>query len=235
MKKGLALTFSIFLLAIFLISFVSAEDVSAEGSAAAEKATSWVAGFLGSTIGTIGTSLGTSLTSVMASKILLWILLYLLIWDILLVFNFNSILKYVIPFIITAIAMLALPEGFIGAISVSYGAMGAAILSVIPFIILFIFSARVESRLVARIAWLFFAAYFFGLAIYGWATNTGFAGRIAYIIAGIAGFIVFFFIGTIRNFMFSEQLADSEEAGDKIVEEAKLIYKQRRKEVGALS
>ena len=68
-------------------------------------------------------------------------------------------IKWGISIAITAIAMIGIPPELYNALEVQYGAMGSAILAVIPFVILLFFTMKVGSLLVARITWLFFALY----------------------------------------------------------------------------
>jgi len=68
-------------------------------------------------------------------------------------------IKWGISIAITAIAMIGIPPGLYNALEVQYGAMGSAILAVIPFAIILFFTMKVGSLLIARMTWLFFALY----------------------------------------------------------------------------
>lgn len=100
-------------------------------------------------------------------------------------------IKWGISIAITAIAMIGIPPEVYNALEVQYGAMGSAILAVIPFAILLFFTMKVGSLLIARLTWLFFALYslfmfwgrFFASASgEGWPYVIGFAATICMIV-----------------------------------------------------
>jgi hypothetical protein len=143
--------------------------------------------------------------------------------------------------IITLLAILWLPSNFITAIRDQYGVMGAAILSVIPFIILLIFTVRTGSILVGRLLWLFYVVYYFALYIYRVAqlyTTSGtfslFATQaIPYIGAIIVGILMLIFLSPIRKFIFKGEMEKIKEAGTEVVERGKLLHKLQKKELEA--
>jgi hypothetical protein len=181
------------------------------------------------------------------TRIFFFILLYMIIYNIVgVMFHFDEhtfggrFMAWGVPAIIALLAMIALPANFIEAIRTSYGAMGAAILSVIPFIILLIFTFRVHSLLVGRMVWLFFVVYYFALYIYsivtaetigdgwtGWIT----AETIPYIAAIVAGLLIFFGLAAFRNMYFRGEMQAVHEAGRQVAQRGKLLHKLQREEL----
>jgi len=126
--------------------------------------------------------------------------------------------------IITALSVMFLPNSFVGAIALQYGAMGAAILTIIPFVIMLIFTVRLKSILVGRILWVFYVVYYFALFMYRlgeigfWTINS-----IPYWAAIIGGVIVFFFIIKIKEIIFKEKLKDIQLAGKEVAARRKAL------------
>ncbi len=158
----------------------------------------------------------------------------------------SRLTKIIITFLITAISLLALPSGFLESIITQYGAMGAAILSIIPFMIMLVFSVRVESLLVARVVWIFYMIYYFALYIYKavivsggqywWGVFTlGFGGAptevIPYSFAFYAGLLIFFLIKPIRRAVFRGKMDSIKESGRKVATKAKLLHELQSKEL----
>jgi hypothetical protein len=148
--------------------------------------------------------------------------------------NQRAWIKWTITGVITALALIALPSNFIEAIRAQYGAMGAAILSVIPFAILLVFSVRVQSALVGRVVWIFFVVYYFALYIYMIVTEkTGWisAETIPFFFAIIAGILIFFLLGPIRRALFYGEMDAVKESGTKVAKRAKLLHELQSKEL----
>jgi hypothetical protein len=121
----------------------------------------------------------------------------------------------------TVLAIVGLPPSFLESIRVSYGAMGATILSVIPFLIIFWFSIKTKNLLMARITWLFFAFYYLflylSILIKRWSelkTSPISGPLFPYLLAFITGIIIFFYILKIREFVWNEKLNASKEQGE---------------------
>lgn len=128
--------------------------------------------------------------------------------------------------IITILAFMYTPTGFWASIAVQYSALGATILTIIPFAILFWFTTAItESRIIARVCWIAFVAYYFiilGEIIASYYTPDMSLGQIffstqtaPYTLGIIAGIIVLVLIGFFRNWFFNEELASEAEAGRK--------------------
>ena len=155
MKRDVRKFFVLGLFSILLISFV-AGIVSAATNG--EIAVTSIADFL-RTLGANPASLSSILLGV-----LLWIVLYSIVKEI---FGFSGgrsnfawIGPGAVSLIIVILTFLYLPSNFVEAIALQYSAMGAAILTVIPFVIILYFTTVVtKSQLVARAVWIFYTVY----------------------------------------------------------------------------
>ena len=125
---------------------------------------------------------------------------------------------------ITSLALLGLPKGFLEAVRTQYGAMGATILTVIPFMIIAVFSIKVKNILIARVTWIFYAMYYFAMYTYriyeygGWFTSES----LPYMAAFVVGIVLFFGVGVIRNLMFIGEVEGLMESGMKKVQKRKV-------------
>ena len=149
-------------------------------------------------------------------------------------FQESKVISWIISGLVTAIALYGLPSGFLEALRSSYGAMGAALLTIVPFIIVLLFSFRVGNGFIARITWLFFAIYYFVLYIYNWAGLGGAwdsSAALPYLLGVIAGIIIFFFIIPIRKAVFKGKLEAVEEEGKKIARRGGLLHELQKDEL----
>ena len=140
----------------------------------------------------------------------------------------NVWIKWGITISVTFLALLGLPAGFLETIRVQYGAMGATILTLIPFIIVFIFSLQTKYLVITRVTWLFYAGYYFGMYSYEVATHGGwFSGEKAlpYMVAWIVGLFLFFGIKSIRNMLFEGKVEGLMEQGIQKVERRAVLQK----------
>ena len=163
-----------------------------------------------------------------ATRILLAVLLFLIIYNIVpsIVGKDSKKVAFFISVAVTLLAMMSIPSGFLDSIATQYGAMGAALLSAIPFVLVLITTVRLSSPLAARVVWLFYALYYFGLYIYKIITNpVGWSSveNIPYLIALIAGVIMFFFIVKIQHIVFKGELETIEQEGKKMAQRRKLL------------
>jgi len=149
----------------------------------------------------------------MLTRVFFAILLFMIVQPIVSQIFKKGWVSWIVGGIVTLLALLALPSNFIEAIRVQYGAMGAAILSIIPFIILLIFTIKLQSKLMARLLWIFFVGYYFLLYLdkvwvgkQAWLSGQ----TIPYVGAIVLGLVIVIFIGHIRNLLFKGEL-DSEE------------------------
>ncbi|MFA4960462.1 MAG: hypothetical protein WC548_02255 [Candidatus Pacearchaeota archaeon] len=127
----------------------------------------------------------------------------------------------------TALAVIWLPGNFLEAIRVGYGAMGATILSVIPFLIIFWFSIKIQSLSVARATWIFYSFYYFALYVSTIMELKG-KGGFPYFIAFIVGLIIFIFMKSFRRWLFKGKIEGIGEEIDKGIKVQKLYRKAAR-------
>ncbi len=170
-----------------------------------------------------------------ATRSLFAILLFLLLYSIVpLIFGEEKkVLNFLISVVITALALLWTPSLFIHSIRTEYGAMGAAILAVVPFLIILIFSIRVKNLFYAQLVWIFFIIYYFALYIYNWAKTGSWLNTemIPYLLSIIAGVFIFFFLPPIRKLLFKGKLEAIEESGEQIAKTAGLLHELQKEEV----
>ncbi|MBU3912765.1 MAG: hypothetical protein KKE50_01590 [Nanoarchaeota archaeon] len=237
---GRIFTFTILglLLCSFLAPFVLAADSTVDTATydtAASATKSAISGALGSIGGVLSPLFG---DKEVLTRVFFAILLYMILYSAIgMIFKGKRALTIIITFLVTAISLLALPSNFIEAIRTQYGAMGAAILSIIPFIIILVFSIKVASALIGRVVWIFYIVYYFALYIYQIATTSSgwlSAETIPYFAAIIAGVFIFFFIGAIRKAWFKGEMADIKEAGTEIIEREQMLNAYEKKRVESL-
>ncbi len=165
--------------------------------------------------------------------ILLFMILYPLVGS---VFKRSNFISFVISGAITALALIALPPNFLSSIRDQYGAMGATILAIIPFIIMLVFTIRVESELVGRVLWIFYALYYFAILIYssvaGGQTFLS-VENIPNFAALLGGVALFFFMPLMREAIFQGKLKGIKEEGVKIASRAKILHKLQQEELDA--
>lgn len=137
-------------------------------------------------------------------------------------------IRWVATIAATALAMIGLPTGFLDVIEANFGAMGGAVLSVIPFLIIFWFSVRVGSFLMARIVWFFYFVYYLALMISGFVKNSTGTGHYFYGLAALMGFLIFIFILKIRGFIFHGEMKGLGEELEKKAKERGVYLKGER-------
>lgn len=208
MKKGVLSLFGLLAITSSIAS-VSAETIATEWG---RTAAGGIVSFLESM----------KLNPTALSTILLGVLLWVILYSIVIKFGFfdeNKKLSWIGPLLIslaiTILSFIYLPENFVEAIVLQYGALGATILTVIPFLILLYFSISVSSSLlIARAIWIFYIVYYFALFSYKLATlpaGSPISEYIPYLGAIIAGILILIFLGAIRKKFWTEELAAKEE------------------------
>jgi len=237
-SKLFAFTILGIILLLFLAPFVLSADTPVN-TANYDTAASVTKGAVSGVLGTIGGALSPLFgDKEVLTRIFFAILLYMIIYSVIgMIFKNKRTLNIIITFLITAISLLALPSSFIEAIRTQYGAMGAAILSVIPFIIMLVFTLKVSNILIGRIVWILYICYYFALYVYQIATtNTGWlsAESIPYFGAIVAGIAIFAMLGLMRKGLFKGKMQGIKEAGAEIVDREKLLNAYERKRVEAL-
>jgi hypothetical protein len=234
MKKEIVSRCLLFMIMLVLVLPVfSAVEVNTEDIVTgAETAGSAVAGFFQGLLDPFygGAS--------MATQVLLGILLFFIYYSVIPDFmgEDNTKLAFLITLIVTIVSVVAIPDGFFSAIMAQYGIMGATLLSVFPFIIILIFSVKAQNTLVARVVWLFYVLYYFGIYLYltinlfidegKWVwVSTEAVNTLPYVIAMIAGFIMFFFIVKIIDVVFEGKMESLENKAENRIDLASLGLK----------
>ncbi|MFH1451927.1 MAG: hypothetical protein ABIF88_01995 [archaeon] len=152
------------------------------------------------------------------SRILLFILLMMAVYSILDNIDFfkKGFVRFTSSLVIALIAVISIPTGFLDAIETQYGAMGAALLVMIPFLIILYFTIKVDNLLIARLTWGFYA--FYNLMLYAYKafviyTDKGFANAslIPHLVGFGLGVFVFFGIKPIRRLIFHGETQALEE------------------------
>ena len=193
-----------------MAGIVSAEDYSAEAGEFAESVTTGFAGFFGSFLEPLFGE------QEMLSRVFFAILLGMIIYSIIsIMFGGSSPwIQWSITGAITSLALVGLPSSLLEAIRTQYAAMGATILTIIPFIIIFIFSLKMKNILIARLTWMFYAMYYLAMYLYEAATRGFFTTEsIPYMAAFFVGIGIFFFLPAIRNLIFKGEVEGLLETG----------------------
>ncbi|MEK6858424.1 MAG: hypothetical protein AABX53_00755 [Nanoarchaeota archaeon] len=174
--------------------------------------------------------------------ILLWIVLYSIVKK---VFNYEgtagSWSAGGVSLIIVFLTFIYVPDNFIEAIALQYSAMGATILTMIPFLILLYFTVVVsDSLFIARVIWIFYTMYY--LIIFGYKFAESAAGtslitldNLPYFGAIIAGIAIIVLLGVMRDKIFSTKLSsDAERAlkGVKVRETSRRIQNEEAESYG---
>jgi hypothetical protein len=117
-------------------------------------------------------------------------------------FGKKNYLDWLISIAVTGLVLLALPKDFYSLILPSYGALGGALLTILPFLVIFFFSVRVKSIAFAQMIWALFGIYFMGFyamsAISLWNADS-YGYSIIYGITGLLGFAMMFIIPYVRS------------------------------------
>ncbi len=215
--NGILGVFVLFLMLI-MPTFVSAKDYSGDAAQVA------------SAIRAFFSTLLMSGSNEIFSRVFLALLLGMVIYSVISVMFKESrpLIKNSITVIVTILALMGLPSGFLKAVMIQYGAMGATILVIIPFIIILTFSMQSKNLLIARATWLVYATYYFsmyfyeifatnGLGWHNWLTTS----TIPYIAGFIAGVFMVVMVGVMRTFVFKGKMESLEEVGENKVKERK--------------
>lgn len=160
--------------------------------------------------------------------LLLWIIINTIVGKIGLAGKGSSIASAAISLIMVVLAFIYLPANFVESAVLGYGAMGATILAVIPFVIIFYFAVTTESLFLSRIIWLFYMVNYLSLFFYKLATVSAWQETIPYIGAIIAGLIIFIFLPTIRKWIFKGEIEGLSEESRKAAERRKVLLEAER-------
>ena len=131
--------------------------------------------------------------------------------------NSSKYIKWGISIAITAIAMLGIPRELYSALEVQYGAMGSAILAVIPFVVILFFTLKVGSLLIGRLTWGFFTIYMIVMSVLRLISPENIAAGASwpYVIGIAAGIAMFWWMPFWRAKLFDEELKAQEEIAKK--------------------
>ncbi len=205
---------------IFFISMMTkvlGTDYSPQIANAAQSLTSTIGNLFGMVASPITGNTG------MFSKFLMFILLGMIIYSIIATMFKGShwFLRSTITISITLLAMIGISNTFLKIITAQYGAMGSAILTVIPFIIILFFSVEIDNLVIAKLTWAFYLMYYLSMYVYLSLVKGGFsaAENIPYGIAFLTGIIIFCFIKEIRNIFTEGELDGLVETAMKKVDE----------------
>lgn len=226
-----------FILVSFLISMLSISIIAQNIDAEQIKETSKTgikavfAPFIGALQGIVELLFGEQWIN--ATRIFLFILLTLIIWSImpLILGEDRTQLNFWISLVIGIISIMAIPPELLDTLLANYGAMGAAILTVIPFAIILVFSVRVRNALLARVVWVFYCIYYFALYLYKIMNASTASESMLYIFAIFGGIVMFFFIGKIRTLLWYGNMSAIKETGNQLIEETALLGKLDRKKL----
>jgi hypothetical protein len=225
---------ALFLGGLFMISLLAMIVAAQEPAQTAEK--------VGSTLGSVVAGFFKGILSPLfgdqqiMTRFFLALLLGLIIYNILpsILGKGKTGISVAIAVVITLLAILSTPKDLLDVIVTQYSAMGAAILTVIPFVIVLVTSVRIQNALAARVIWLAYVVYYISLYIYkiAIAPEGSWAGvNLLYLGAIILGIAIFFSIGAIRNLLFKGEMSALKETGEEIVARGGLLHKLQKKEL----
>jgi len=163
------------------------------------------------------------------SKFLFVILLAMIIYTVISSFfsGSNPFLKWGITISISLLFYIGIPKGYLEGLLVSYGAMGLTILTVIPFMIMVLFTIRVRNLMIARGTWIFYVLYYFVLVIGKiWETS---GAKPVYWIALVGGIAMFLTIPWIRSWFAGSRLDSFLEEGEEALRGNKAVQKLSKK------
>jgi len=209
--KKLILSFIILLVALLSVSFILAQDQPGLDDNIGRGVNNF-ANAIDNFYQSIG--IDSEIFTILMLGILLWMIIYSVIKRMRLFGGeFVGAWSGLFSLIVTILAFIGLPREFIQSLLFQYSAMGATIITAIPFLIMFYFTVFiVRSKLMARAVWLVYTIYFFSLGIFYIANNPNSAGNyltasnIPYFGGMIIGIIVLVYLGFIRRVAFLAEL-----------------------------
>jgi hypothetical protein len=183
--------------------------------------------------------IGGDVTTDFLSKLFFAVLLGMIIYSVVSTFFSDSgaFVQWGITGAVTFIAFFGIPAGYLEALQLSYGAMGLTILTVIPFLIMVLFTVKVKDLMIARGTWVFYVFYYFFLIIQKWWGLAEDVSGVPYWIAFLGGIVMFFMIPYLRHWGEEGKLEALEEKAEtainKNIKIQELAKKSREGEVGA--
>jgi len=134
----------------------------------------------------------------------------------------NFFVSVIISAIITFLAFLYMPDVIIKMIGPQYSVLGATILTLIPFLIMFYFTVFiVRSLVLGKLAWFVFVVYYAGIFVSLFLQSVGESedwvnsSTLPYIIGIGGGIVMFAYLGWFRNFFWREVLASKVEIAER--------------------
>ena len=132
----------------------------------------------------------------------------------------------VVALIVTILAFITLPPQFWTDIALQYSALGATILTLVPFLIMFYFTMAVsESSLLSRFFWVVYVIYYFVVFVYkiamsevSWLDQSNWP----YLIAIVAGILALIALPIIRRWYWKEEILSEKEKMDRKIDRAAL-------------
>lgn len=184
--------------------------------------------------------------------LLLWMVMYSVVKNMELFDNLtqSNIWTSAIALIITILSFIYLPENFENGLAAPYSAVGATILTVIPFLIIVYFTFMVtDSLIVAKTIWMVFIFYYFSILISTISgiesssiviTSTSSTGAffqylifnkyaLPYWVMIFVGVIIFYFLRNIRYYVNKQKALSLEERIDKNTREFGASFRGVRK------
>ncbi len=165
-----------------------------------------------------------------SSSILLGILLFMILQSVLVkmeLFGDSRGVSIGVALIVTVLTFIYVPDNLFDALATNYAALGATILTVLPFLIATYYTVWITDQLsIARSIWAVFFLYYLIILIVSWgtATSNDFSFldpiNLSYAVALIASLVLFFFMGPIRKLVWTQTVASTKE---KITKRADLL------------
>jgi hypothetical protein len=207
------------ILGIFLVSLMGGVLAEVSAEEASERVVGVIGGFLTPLLGPLFGE------KEMATRTFFAMLLGMIIYSIIsIMFNKSSRwITWGITGAITSLALLGLPSGFLEVIRIQYGAMGATILTIIPFFIIMAFTLQINNLLAAKVTWIFYAMYYLAMYSYEVVVSDSFSSGLPYGTAFFVGIAIFFGIGEIRNLIFKGQIEGIIEKGHQRIAKRKAL------------
>lgn len=122
-------------------------------------------------------------------------------------------IKWGISLAITGVSIIGIPSELLLSLQNSYGAMGAAILFIIPFLVVLVFTIKIDNLFLARVTWIAFIGYYFLLYAQGISFKGTFFTNYWDLLGIVLGGITFFALEPIRDFVFKNKIESLKEGG----------------------
>ena len=213
--------FGVFVLGLFLISMMSGvlavEQTAEEAGAIVGEGLMSIVTFVKALTGSVSMGAPSDITTTQIfTYILFAILLAMLVYSSSgLFFEEGSAVHWIATVAISILAIIAIPLNILEVILVQYGAMGATLLTAIPFAIVAFFTIKVKNLAIAYMTWIFYVMYYIVL-FFTVISEIGFLTQAAipYWFSIIAGIIAFVFMGFFRKWLFGIHLESDVELAE---------------------